>query len=54
MLSVAAILAATLGSAVPPRALDPLSLLQNKAAQVTQLKPHAPLPGMETATLALG
>jgi len=54
---LAAILTATLGSLVPPRAglgLDPLSLLQDKAAQVTTLKPYAPPPGKETATLALG
>ena len=42
-----------LAASVRP-ALDPLSLLQDKAAQVTTLRPYSPPPGLETATLALG
>jgi len=46
-------LLATFGS-VPRTALDPLTLLQDKSTQVTRLRPYAPPPNMETATLALG
>jgi len=41
-------------SSVQPKTLDPLALLQDKAAQATRLRPYAPPPGLETATLALG
>lgn len=34
--------------------LAPLSLIQDKAAQVVALRPHAPAPGLATATMALG
>jgi len=47
------LLAAALGS-VQRSALDPLTLLQDKAVQVTRLRPYAPPAGLETATLALG
>ena len=38
----------------PKPTLDPLALLQDKAAQVTRLRPYAPPAGLQTATLALG
>ena len=32
--------------------LDPLALLQDKASQAVTMRPYAPLPEMEVATLA--
>ena len=45
---------AALAVSVRPSVLDPLTLLQDKASQVTRIRPASPLaPGLETATLAL-
>ena len=53
-MAAVALLGAGCVSAINIARLDPLTLLQDKAAQTTSLRPYAPPQGLQTATIALG